>query len=152
MDAEINSLRDKLIFSNLDTNRGYWWFEIDRADSDKTAFTLRHEQFRFSNTLFGLRKAPGPFQQTMDKTSLSIKWHFGPSLLEHITIFSRNADEYKLHLGTLQWGLHKSGVILNLKKSKFFTERIYYLEYIIGPKNGIGSLHYQCSSRLETTS
>lgn len=59
MGAFIDSLGNAIIFSTLDTNRGYWQVKIKHIDRHKAAFTAHHGQFEVSRIPFEVCNAPG---------------------------------------------------------------------------------------------
>lgn len=54
IDKCIDSLGDAQVFTPLHTNRGYWKIEVDKADFEKTAFTLHRGMYQFTGILFRL--------------------------------------------------------------------------------------------------
>lgn len=66
MNESIDSLGKAKIFSTLVAKRGYWQIEIEEADRGKPVFSSHYGLYRSICMPFGLRKAPGTFQSTMD--------------------------------------------------------------------------------------
>lgn len=61
MEECIGLLVKGIIFSMLDTNRGYWQIEIDDADEDTTAYKFHHDLYCFVYMTFGFHNARGTF-------------------------------------------------------------------------------------------
>lgn len=134
MDERIDSLGEATVFSTLDANGSYWQIEIEKSDRDKTAFTSPHGLYRFIRMPFGLRNAPGTFQRTMDVILSTVKWQFALVYLDDIVVFSRTPVEHIDHVRHVLTLLHDDGVILKLKKCRFFTDTIDYLSHVIRPR------------------
>lgn len=55
--------------------------------------------------------------------------------LDDIITFSQTGGEQILHVHAALSRLHKTDVTLNIKKCKFFTEKIHYLGHVIRTRN-----------------
>lgn len=87
-DEGINSLGHALAFFTLDYNCSNWQVEMDDANRDKTASTLRHGQLWLSKRTFRLCNSPDTFQRTMHVILLEITWEFALVSLSDIITFS----------------------------------------------------------------
>lgn len=126
----IDSLGDANIFSTSDADSENWQIEIEVVDRDKAALKSNHGLYRFIPMHFGLRNA-STFQRSMDVVLSTLQWQFGRKCLNDIVVFSRTPEEQiKLvrHEITL---LHGAGVTMELKKCKFFKNKIEYLDHVI---------------------
>lgn len=126
MDECIDLLGDARVFSALDANCSYWQEEMERADNDKTERTLHNGFYQSSCQPFGLPNAPGTIQWTMDVISSPLKWQFALVYLDYIIIFSRTPDNHTEQCFTTLSLLHRTRVTSNLKRWKFFMEKIVY--------------------------
>src|SRR5207253_6731148 len=69
-------------------------------DSRKyTAFSTPYGHYEFLRMPFGLKCAPGRFQNIMDKVMAGLKFNSVLVYLDDIIVFSKNVDE---HLKTLE--------------------------------------------------
>ena len=57
-DDVLESLSGARYFSHFDLVRGYWQFEVEEADREKTAFTTPDGHYQFRKMSFGLTGAP----------------------------------------------------------------------------------------------
>lgn len=53
MDDLIDSIGEAVVFSNLDSNFGYWQVPIAAEDRDKTCFTTHMGTYRYKRMTFG---------------------------------------------------------------------------------------------------
>lgn len=82
---------------------------------------------------FGLCNAPGTFQGPMDIILSPVKGQFVLIYLDGTIIISQIADGCTEHFQTVLFMLPWAGVMLNLMKCKFFTEKTCYLEHVVCP-------------------
>jgi hypothetical protein len=52
---------------------------------------------------------------------------------DDIAIFSKSMEEYKVNTRLILEALHEAGVIVSIKKSSLFAEKIEFLGHIISP-------------------
>ena len=72
---------------HLDLRAGYFQTELDPTDADKTAFSTRSGQYRFTVLSMGLANAPNQFQQLMDLVLVGLLWDACLVYLDDIIIF-----------------------------------------------------------------
>lgn len=98
MDQCIDSLGEATVFSTLNANSGYWQVEIEEHYRNKTPFPSHHNLCSFVRMPFGLKNAPGTFQQTMDVIVACVNWQFALVYLEDIVIFLKTPEERIEHV------------------------------------------------------
>lgn len=133
VDKSIDSLRDALIFSKWDTNRGYWKLGIEEANGNQATFTSNHRLFWFSCMPFGPRNEPETFPWTMYVISSPCKWQVASLYLDDIIIISRTADQQVERVRTVLSLMHIAGTRLSLKKCRFVTEKFNLLGHLMRP-------------------
>lgn len=119
------------IFSTLEANSEYWQDRVDKTDRDKTAFTFYQSLFQFIAMPLGLCNAPGSLEQTIDTILLLVRWWHAPTYLDNIVIFLGIPQEHIGHVCKVLMLSRDTKVTLQLKKCKFFTETINYLDHVI---------------------
>ncbi|KAL6735246.1 hypothetical protein Aduo_005705 [Ancylostoma duodenale] len=67
IDAVLQSLNGKKIFSTLDMASGYWQIKLSEDAKQKSAFTTSEGLFQFAVLPFGLCTSPAVFQRMMDR-------------------------------------------------------------------------------------
>ena len=86
---------------------------------------------------FGLCNAPATFQRLMDRIYKEIAWKFVVVYLDDTIIYSWIFEDYLKHLCEVFSRIRKAGLWLNIKKCKFWMQRLPFLGHIVTPQ-GIG--------------
>ena len=73
-DDILESLNGARYFSHFDLVRGYWQFEVQETDREKTAFSTNDGHCQFKKTSFGLTNAPATFQRAIDIILRGLSW------------------------------------------------------------------------------
>lgn len=133
MNGCIYSLRKETVFSPLDASSAYCYIDMEERDLDKTAFTSRHVLYRLITRPFLLNNDPETFQRAMDGTLVSVLWQFVLVYLTDIVVFSIFPTDHIKQARRVLRVLYKAGVMLNLKKWKFFAETVHYLGHVSQP-------------------
>ena len=67
MEACIDQLNGKSIFTSIDLMSGFWQNPATEAAQEKLAFSCPYGQYTWSVMPFGIKTAPACFQRLMDK-------------------------------------------------------------------------------------
>ena len=134
IDDLVDRLKDARFFSSLDLQSGYHQIRIADQDIEKTAFRTHEGLYEFMVLPFGLTNAPAAFQREMKVMFDSLP--FVLVYLDDILIYSKTAEEHKLHLREALQLLRDNKLYAKLKKCEFFQEKAKFLGHIIG-KDGI---------------
>lgn len=67
VDAMLQSLQGKRVFTSLDLCSGYWQIPLSQDARSKSAFTTPEGLFKFTVLPFGLSTSPAEFQRLMDR-------------------------------------------------------------------------------------
>jgi hypothetical protein len=132
----LDALANCAYFSTLDLTSGFWQVAIDPGSQEKTAFCTRFGTYEFTVMPFGLCNAPATFQRLMDTVFYDVLWKFVLVYMDDIIIFSKTAQEHKIHLEEVFTLLMKAGLKLNPDKCDFYQEKILFLGHMIS-KEGI---------------
>jgi len=117
--------------SSIDLTSGYWQCELKPECREITAFLYRGRNYQFQVLPFGLVNSVAEFQKILDKV-------LGPELLEFMAIYvddihimSRTFQEHTEHLKMIFEKFTKYNVKINIKKSHFLQQQIFFLGHII---------------------
>lgn len=80
---------------------------------------------------FGLRGASRTFQRIMNVILSVVKWRFAIVYLDDILIFLNLLKEHFADVRKVSTLLNNTGVTVELRKCRFFTETTEYLGHII---------------------
>jgi hypothetical protein len=130
----LDALANCAYFSTLDLTSGFWQVAMDPASQEKTAFSTRFGTYEFTVMPFGLCNAPATFQRLMDTVFYDVLWKFVLVYMDDIIIFSKTAQEHKIHLEEVFKLLMKAGLKLNPDKCDFYQEKILFLGHMISKK------------------
>lgn len=98
IDNCFGSLGDTTIFSTRDAYSRCQQVEIDEQNPQKTKFTIQHGFSHFSQMRFGLKSAPGTFQQAMDVLPINVIWQSTLVYLDDIIILSPTPQMWIKHV------------------------------------------------------
>ena len=120
-----------VIFSTIDLKDGFLQVPVAPKDIPKTAVKTPWGLFEYVRMPFGLRNAPPTFQRFMD-----IVLHGIPNIfvyIDDLLVYSDSYEEHVKHLDVLCQRLAQHGLVLNVKKSTFFSQKVEYLGYEFTP-------------------
>ena len=131
IDTCLESLGGAQYFSTLDLRSGYWQTEIAEEDRDKTAFSTRSGQYRFTVLSMGLANAPAQFQRLMDLVLVGLNFETCLVYLDDIICFSRTFDEHLSRLSAIFNRLVASDLKLSSKKCHLFQPEVDFLGHVV---------------------
>ena len=120
------------IFSTFDLKSGYWQIPLSPESRKYTAFaTPSGGQCQFRVMPFGLKNAPGTFQNFM-RSVLADHWgKIAIAYLDDIIIFSSGWEEHLLHLSLILERLEIYGLTCAPKKCSFGQTSLQYLGHVV---------------------
>lgn len=127
----LDSLAGATVFTSLDLNSGYWQVQMDPASQDKTAFVCSMGLFHFKTMPFGLRNAPATFQRLMEIALGELRRTICFVYLDDIIVFSSNKEQHFQDLQLVMDKLREAGLTVNMKKSKFFQNKLKFLGHVV---------------------
>lgn len=116
-------------FSKLDLKKGFYQVNISPADRHKTAFATTSGKYEFTRLPFGILNAPKYFHNLITEIMAPIENTI--VFVDDIIVFAKTEREHLALLDQTFNRLAKRNVIINLDKSKFFTQSINYLGFEI---------------------
>lgn len=136
----ITDLFDKLgkskYFSTLDLANGFHQIEVEKNDSQKTAFSTEAGHYEFLRMPFGLKTAPATFQRTMDNVLRGLQGLHCLVYMDDIIVYSTSLQEHLNDLRTVFDRLRATNLKVQLDKSEFLRKEVLYLGHTI-TENGL---------------
>ena len=120
------------IFSKLDLSEAYLQIPVEENCAKLLTINTHKGLYNFNRLPFGIKVAPGIFQQTMD-TMLS-DLDFAIAYLDDILIKSESREEHAEHVKTVFKKIKEYGFKLSIEKCEFFLTKIKYLGQVIDEK------------------
>ena len=110
---------------------GYWQIEIHTNCRQYVAFIFEGRNYQFKRLPFGLVNSVAIFIQCMDKI-------LGKEALESATVYvydilitSATWDEHCQRIEMILSKLHQNNITLKLEKSKFITQELQFLGFVL---------------------
>ncbi|UYV61785.1 hypothetical protein LAZ67_1006539 [Cordylochernes scorpioides] len=120
----------------MDLRSGYWQFEVDEKDRDKTAFITLDGLYEFRVMPFGLCNVPATFERMIDSVLGSLKYNMCLCYLDDIVVYAPTFEEHLRRLQLVLRCIQKAGLSLNHKRCLFGSRRIKILGHLVDA-NGI---------------
>ncbi|XP_051155402.1 uncharacterized protein LOC127277975 [Leptopilina boulardi] len=120
------------IFSTLDFKSGYWQIPMAPESKKYTAFsTPDGGQYQFRVMPFGLKNAPGTFQNLMRKVLASFWGEFCIAYLDDIIIFSDTWKNHLRHVALVLERILTFGLTCTPAKCRFGQGSLPYLGHVV---------------------
>ena len=128
----LKDLGNAKIFSSVDFKSGYWQIPLAHDSRRYTAFTTPSGgQFQFRVMPFGLKNAPGTFQNFMRHVLAEFWGKFAIAYLDDIIVFSDTWDNHLLHLALLFERLQIYGLTCSSSKCNFGQTNLPYMGHMV---------------------
>lgn len=115
-------------FSQIDLTDAYLQVEVDDTSKELLTINTHKGLYRYNRLPFGVKSAPGIFQQIMDTMLAGIKG--AVAYLDDIIIMGRTKEEHDVRLDAVFQRIKEFGFHVNPDKCNFFLPRIRYLGFI----------------------
>ncbi|XGW15781.1 hypothetical protein V3C99_001322, partial [Haemonchus contortus] len=127
------SLNGGTIFSQIDLSDAYLQLELSEESKKKVVINTHKGLFRYNRLPFGIKTAPGIFQQVMNKMVTGLQGV--ATYLDDILVSGRNEQEHRENLLAVFRRIADYGFKIRLDKCTFARPEIQYLGFILD-KNG----------------
>ncbi len=131
IDQTLKKLKGAKIYTSVDLKKGFWQVLMAEKDRCKTAFFTKYGTYEFLIMPFGLTNAPATFQRMINKLLEDYIGKFVEVYVDDIIIYSKNFEEYLIHLEKVFKALDKVNLKLSIEKSKFCQKEVKFLGYIV---------------------
>ena len=136
------------VMSSTDLTSSFWQIPLAEESRDYTGFLYKVKCYRYTVTPFGVKTSSASLTRGLDKVLCEEVKKFTILYVDDCLCVSENIDEHLVHLRMLLNNLRRENVTVNLKKSKFFRDRIIYLGYEL-TTNGISASTEKISAIME---
>nr|CDJ92466.1 RNA-directed DNA polymerase (reverse transcriptase) domain containing protein [Haemonchus contortus] len=116
-------------FSQLDLAEAYLQLEVDVDLKQLLTINTHRGLFRFNRLPFGVKPAPGIFQQCIDALIAGLDGT--AAYLDDILVTGRTIDEHNTRLEAMLLRIQDYGFRVRLEKCKFLQTEINYLGFVI---------------------
>lgn len=116
-------------FSKIDLADAYLQIQVDEASRSLLAINTHKGLYQYNRLCFGIKSAPGIFQQTMDTMLAGCVG--AVSYLDDLIVVSKTEDEHRKSLTNVFRRLREWGFHVKAEKCGIFLQRISYLGFII---------------------
>ena len=125
----LNMLHGAKVFTVLDMEQGFHQIRVDPHDQYKTAFRTCMGQYEFKVMPFGLKGAPGTFQQVMNNMFFDYLGRGVIVYLDDVLVYSGDIASHTVLLGEVLAILAEHQMYPKISKCRFAMDSIDYLGY-----------------------
>uniref|UniRef100_A0A8R1EDM9 Reverse transcriptase n=1 Tax=Caenorhabditis japonica TaxID=281687 RepID=A0A8R1EDM9_CAEJA len=134
IEATLQSLSGKKIFTTLDLLAGYWQIPLKEASKQITAFAIGSELFEWNVLPFGLVTSPAIFQATMEAIVGDLLGKNVFVYVDDLLIASETLEQHVEDLRTILTRIKNSGMMLRASKCHIAQREVEYLGHKITPE------------------
>ncbi|PIC43510.1 hypothetical protein B9Z55_004221 [Caenorhabditis nigoni] len=116
-------------FSQIDLAEAYFQIELDEEAKKMLCINTHKGLYRYNRLAFGVKSAPGSFQQVMDSMITGLDGT--AAYLDDIIISGSSIEEHNKRLMALMKRINDYGFRIRLEKCTFLMERITFLGFVI---------------------
>ncbi|EPB69463.1 reverse transcriptase [Ancylostoma ceylanicum] len=131
-DDVFTKLNGGTIFTQLDFADAYLQVEVDENSKELLTINTHRGLFRYNRLPFGVKSAPGIFQQIID--SMIAGLNGCAAYLDDVIVTGRNIEEHSANLEALFERIQEYGFRVRIEKCSFLIPQIRYLGSIIDAK------------------
>lgn len=121
-------------FTTIDLASGFHQIDLEKHNTQKTAFSIEDNHYKFLRMPFGLKNAPATFQRVLDNILLGFTGYICLVYLVGIIIFSTSLQEHMTNLKLALDKLKTANIKIQLDKSEFLKNEVAYLGHIVTPE------------------
>ncbi|PIO72744.1 integrase core domain protein [Teladorsagia circumcincta] len=128
-DDVFTKLNGGTVFTQIDFADAYLQVEVDDASKELLTINTHRGLFSFNRLPFGVKSAPGIFQQIMDSMIAGLDGC--AAYLDDVIVTGRTTEEHIANLEALFQRIHEFGFRVRIEKCSFLMPQIRYLGNII---------------------
>ena len=117
------------LFTQIDFAEAYLQVEVDEESKEMLTINTHRGLFRYNRLPFGVKSAPGIFQQIMDAMICGLKGV--AAYLDDVIVTGRTDAEHRQNLEALLRRIQEYGFHVRMEKCNFLMPQIRYLGCII---------------------
>ena len=121
-------------YTVIDLKAGFWQIPLKESSKEVTAFVCPEGLFEFNRLPFGLKTAPGLFQEAMHQVLGKFRSKFVMAYLDDLIIYSKNFEDHLKHIHLVLERLAEFGIQIKPSKCKFFMKEVLFLGHIVSRK------------------
>ena len=133
----LDSLSDSVLYTTLDISSSFYSVPLQPCDKNKTAFSTRRGQFRFTRMPMGTCNSPAAFSRLMALVLRDLTYLICLSFIDDCIVIGRSFDEHLSNVQTVLQRLKHAKLLLKPKKCCFFQHQVKFLGHIVS-KDGVG--------------
>ncbi|EGT47562.1 hypothetical protein CAEBREN_01908 [Caenorhabditis brenneri] len=134
IEATLQSLSGKKVFTTLDLLAGYWQIPLKEQSKEITAFAIGSELFEWNVLPFGLVTSPAIFQATMESVIGDMLGICAFVYVDDLLIASESLEQHAKDLERVLERVEKSGMRFRASKCHIAQEQVAYLGHKITPE------------------
>ncbi|KIH51998.1 integrase core domain protein, partial [Ancylostoma duodenale] len=131
-DDVFTKLNGGTVFTQLDFPDAYLQVEVDENSKELLTINTHQGLFRYNRLPFGVKSAPGIFQQIID--SMIAGLNGCAAYLDDVIVTGRNIEEHTANLEALFQRIQEYGFRVRIEKCSFLMPQIRYLGSILDAK------------------
>ncbi|EFO85571.1 hypothetical protein CRE_29108 [Caenorhabditis remanei] len=128
-DDIFSTLNGGKYFSQIDLAEAYLQIEIDEQAKQMLCINTHRGLYRYNRLPFGVKSAPGSFQQIMDSMTSGLDGV--AAYLDDIIITGSSVAEHNQRLKTVMSRIQDFGLRVRIEKCTFLSPKITFLGFII---------------------
>ncbi|KAK6764772.1 hypothetical protein RB195_024918 [Necator americanus] len=117
------------LFTQIDFAEAYLQVEVEEESKEMLTINTHRGLYRYNRLPFGVKSAPGIFQQIMDSMICGLEGV--AAYLDDVIVTDRTQQEHRHNLEALFGRIHEYGFRVRLEKCSFLMPQIRYLGCII---------------------
>ncbi|MFH4976831.1 hypothetical protein AB6A40_003540 [Gnathostoma spinigerum] len=117
------------VFSRIDLTDAYLQVEVDDTSKELLVINTHRGLYRYNRLPFGVKSAPGIFQQIMDTMLSGLQG--AVAYLDDVIVMGRTEEEHRRNLDAVFRRIEDYGFHIKAEKCSFFRQSIKYLGFII---------------------